>query len=332
MGAVIHDYGRGTPVWLECQVTTAFASVAVLAVPVNAAFSTASTGGSLAQSTTYYYRVTATNASGETLPSTETSQVVGASGTATNTVTVNWGAVTGATGYKVYGRTTGAEQLIGTITSGFTTTFVDTGAVTPAGAMPVALATPVNAAFATSTTGGTLAAGTYYYRVSALSAQGETLASTETSQATTGSTSTVTVNWGSVAGAVGYRVYGRSTGAELLLAQVGAVLTFVDTGAITPAGILPVANTSASAGATLQAQLIMADDAALSVNVVTLQESMPINKALLVPGYTFRLGGVLPPGVTSRFLGFNYIVSPGPFTAGNILGALVFDRQTNPIV
>ena len=108
-----------------------------------------------------------------------------------------------------------------------------------------ALATPVNAAFSTSTTGGTLAAGTYYYRVAATDAQGTTLASSETSQVTTGTTSTVTVNWTRVAGATGYKVYGRTAGAEQLIGTVsGSVLSFVDSGSITPSGALPAANTT----------------------------------------------------------------------------------------
>ena len=111
-------------------------------------------------------------------------------------------------------------------------------------------ATPVNSAFSTATTGGTLAAATYFYRVTATGATGETLASTETSQVTTGTTSTVTVNWGSVAGATGYNVYGRTTGAELKIATLGNVLTFVDTGSVTPSGALPAANT-ATGGATI---------------------------------------------------------------------------------
>ena len=107
------------------------------------------------------------------------------------------------------------------------------------------LATPATSAFATATTGGTLAAATYFYRVSALNAAGqETLASAETSQVTTGTTSTVTVNWATVASATGYKVYGRTTGAELLLATVGLVLAFTDTGAVAPAGALPGSNTT----------------------------------------------------------------------------------------
>lgn len=120
------------------------------------------------------------------------------------------------------------------------------------------LTTPVNAAFTTSTTGGSLAAGTYYYRVSALDKHGETLASTETSQVTTGATSTVTVNWGAVTGATGYKVYGRSTGAQQLLATVGAVTTYVDTGAVTPSGALPGRNTTGAVPQDALATVVMA--------------------------------------------------------------------------
>lgn len=115
------------------------------------------------------------------------------------------------------------------------------------GIYPADLATPVNAAFATASTGGSLVPATYYYRVSAINSLGETLASTETSQVVGAgtNTNTVTVNWGAVTGATGYKVYGRSTGAELLIATVGAVTTYVDTGSITPAGALPAVNTTA---------------------------------------------------------------------------------------
>lgn len=107
------------------------------------------------------------------------------------------------------------------------------------------ISTPVNAAFSTATTGGTLAAGTYSYRVCALDGLGgETLASAATTQATTGATSTVTVNWGAVTGATGYKVFGRTAGSELLLATVGATTTWTDTGSLTPSGALPTANTT----------------------------------------------------------------------------------------
>ncbi len=104
-----------------------------------------------------------------------------------------------------------------------------------------ALASPVNAAFTAGT--GTLAAATYYYRVSAINAEGETLASAETSLALA-SVGGVNVNWGSVAGATGYKVYGRSIGAEEFIASVGNVTTFLDDGSITPSGALPTVNST----------------------------------------------------------------------------------------
>lgn len=102
-------------------------------VPVNSAFSTATTGGTLADATTFFYRVSALNSAGETLASTETSIATGSGGNL-NTVTVKWGFVTGATGYNVYGRTTGAELKIATNVQD--NQFIDTGAVTPSGALP----------------------------------------------------------------------------------------------------------------------------------------------------------------------------------------------------
>jgi hypothetical protein len=105
-----------------------------VAVPTNGTFTTATTGGTLAPGT-YAYRVTATTANGETLPSTESTIVV-PSGTSTNTVTVTWAVITGATGYKVYGRTSGSELRLATISGGSTVSYTDTGSGTPSGAMP----------------------------------------------------------------------------------------------------------------------------------------------------------------------------------------------------
>jgi hypothetical protein len=104
-----------------------------------------------------------------------------------------------------------------------------------------ALATPVNSAFTQGT--GTLAAGTYFYRVTATNSFGETLPSVETSLTIAASTG-VNVNWGAVAGATGYKVYGRSSGAELLIATLGNVTTFLDNGSVTPAGAMPTVNTT----------------------------------------------------------------------------------------
>jgi hypothetical protein len=110
--------------------------------------------------------------------------------------------------------------------------------------IPNPLATPGTPTLQASTTGGSLAAGEQSYRVSALNAQGETDVSTAGTVTTTGTSSTVAVSWGAVVGATGYRIYGRTAGAELLIATVGSVLSYVDTGSVTPAGALPTGNTT----------------------------------------------------------------------------------------
>jgi hypothetical protein len=105
-------------------------SSAALAAPtITAAAGT--TGGFLAAGT-YSYIVTAYNSYGETLGSTPaTATVTGSTGIVTLTIT----AVTGALGYRVYGRTASAQQLIG---STLTTTYIDTGVSVPNGAVPTA--------------------------------------------------------------------------------------------------------------------------------------------------------------------------------------------------
>lgn len=63
-----------------------------------------------------------------------------------------------------------------------------------------------------ASTGGVLAAATYYYRVSAINANGEEgIPSGPVSVTTTGSTSAVTVRWGAVPGAIRYKVYRATT-------------------------------------------------------------------------------------------------------------------------
>ena len=104
----------------------------------------------------------------------------------------------------------------------------------------------------TATTGGTLAAATYGYKVSALSQYGETAASAEKTQVTTGSTSTVTLTWTTITDAVGYRVYGRTSGGPWrLIAQIAqaASPTYTDLGTITPDATMtaPTSDTSGTA-------------------------------------------------------------------------------------
>lgn len=110
------------------------ASGAALAAIGTVTATSAITGGSLAAGA-YAYRVSAYNQYGEGIASAEVTATV-ASGIA-GSVSLSWAAVTGAVGYRIYGRTAGAEQLIGSqLVPGATTAFVDTGSITPNGAVP----------------------------------------------------------------------------------------------------------------------------------------------------------------------------------------------------
>lgn len=98
---------------------------------------------------------------------------------------------------------------------------------------------------ATATTGGTLAAATYWYRISPVIArQGEIAPSTEVSQTTTGATSTVTLSFSTPTGLEGaqptlYKVYrSTSTGAETFLGYVDATV------GLNSDGVTPILTTS----------------------------------------------------------------------------------------
>jgi hypothetical protein len=114
----------------------------------------------------------------------------------------------------------------------------------------VAVNTPTSLTYTNSATGGSLTGNTaYYYRVSAINAHGETLASTETSTTTATGTNTNAIKlcWNGDAepGNTGYRVYGSTAGAEKFIAATGQnVSCYTDTGSVSPSGSLPSANTT----------------------------------------------------------------------------------------
>lgn len=96
------------------------------------------TGGTLPAATNYNYRISALNAVGETIPGPEAVTAATTTG-ATGSIVVTWPAVTGATGYKVYGRVQGVEQLLATV--GAVLTYTDVGTPAPAGAIPTSNST-----------------------------------------------------------------------------------------------------------------------------------------------------------------------------------------------
>lgn len=192
------------------------------------------------------WRVTAVNAVGETVGS---EKVVLNIVDVTQTATISWTQVAGATGYLVYRTDTpevfGTTALRASIGNGAVVTYLDNGGATSAGTVPAVntsggwlLALALSGAAA----GGVWAApATVSYRVAARDAAGVILASTlEASIAVDDVTKTVTVTWPAVASAVTYSVY-RTLVSGSYLAKLRAtvsVASYVDTGGAVGAGDL----------------------------------------------------------------------------------------------
>jgi fibronectin type 3 domain-containing protein len=196
----------------------------------------------LVNGTTYYYRVTALNSIGESSLSNELSATPTATAAVTvpgaptlnpatagnTTIALSWSAPASnggspITGYKVYrGTASGGETLLTTV--GLVTSLVD----------------------ATGIVNGT----TYYYKVSAVNAAGESTRSNEASAipagppgaptltSATAANGSVALAWSSPAsnggsGVTGYRIYrGTTSGGETLLTTLGAVSSFTDAGVV----------------------------------------------------------------------------------------------------
>jgi uncharacterized phage protein gp47/JayE len=93
--------------------------------------------------------------------------------------------------------------------------------------------------------GGTLPIGTYDYSINVSSTLGGSSAPAKwASITTTANNSAILLNWPSVPNAANYGVWGRITGPALgLVASPGNVLTYTDTGAVTPTPPVPVEST-----------------------------------------------------------------------------------------
>lgn len=104
---------------------------------------------------------------------------------------------------------------------------------------------PVLTMGAIATVGGTFAAGTYFWKLAAINALGSTLPSNEVT-AVIALNGTATMSWPAVAKATGYRLYrGTVAGAEsVLVATLGAVVSYTDTGIAGTAGTPPLTDTS----------------------------------------------------------------------------------------
>jgi hypothetical protein len=213
-----------------------------LSAPSGLAAVPAVANGSLTNGTTYYYKVTALTALGETSPSAE----VSATATSTGAITFSWSAVTGATGYKVYrGTSSGGETYLVTVPVNNYTDFGTPalGTASPPSSNTAAIAVPSLTSATSDTIAGSVPAGTYFYKITAITALGETTVSQERS-ATLASTGEIVLVWVAVTGATGYKVYrGTVTNTQnKLVTTTGAVTTFTDQTASPPTGIPPSTN------------------------------------------------------------------------------------------
>lgn len=177
-----------------------------------------------------------------------------------------------------------------------------------------ALGTPTEPTVAAETTGGMLAAGTYYYSAAAFSAYGRTLNSTPlASQATTGSTSVVVITPVWLGTELGQAIYGRAVGAgyqqELGLVQnfsgqatsgaVSGVTTSVPVTALTKA--IPAGATFTITGDTNTPKVVFTAATAstpgqtsVAVNSVTVSTS--ITAAAILPCFVDN-GLIKPSGL-----------------------------------
>lgn len=84
-----------------------------------------------------------------------------------------------------------------------------------------------------------------------------------------------------------------------------------------------------SAGAaTVDIQVIAADNAALSTNPVTLMSTGALAYTVLVANHRPTAVNRALPSTTKRFLGIKYVVAAATTTLGTITAGLVLDRQS----
>jgi len=223
---------------------------------------TSYTNTGLTAGTTYYYKVSAYNSTGESAQSSsvsaktsasvskpDTPTGVSAEAASSTSIKVSWSSSTGAAEYKVYrsSSSSGTYSSVGDVT---TTSYTDTG----------------------------LAANTtYYYKVSASNSAGESAQSSSVSAKTSesipstptdvsaeaASSTSITVSWSSVTGATGYKVY-RSSSSSGTYSKAGDATTtsYTDTGLTANTTYYYKVSASNSAGESSQSSSVSAKTSA----------------------------------------------------------------------
>jgi Ferredoxin len=206
-------------IYRSSSATGTFASVGIATVAQYA-------DNGLTPSAIYYYKVSSVNGTNESAQSaalsvtTSTAAPVAPTGVAatpisSSSITVSWTAVTGATGYIVYGGASSSSLS--------------------------QLGTPATTSYShTGLTAGT----TYYYAVAATNASGTSARSTTVSattqaagpttptglKATAASSTSITVTWTAVTGATSYKLYTGTNNSTFTLLTTVTATTFTHTG------------------------------------------------------------------------------------------------------
>ena len=132
VGPNIQTLGSFTDYYSGAFATSA--STPSLTTPTGVTLSSVTGIGILVPIQTYGYRVSAANATGETLASVETT-ITPKTVYGYCSIKISWSAVAGATYYKIYGRTPGGEQFIDSVPAALTT-YTDMGNLPPNGPLP----------------------------------------------------------------------------------------------------------------------------------------------------------------------------------------------------
>jgi len=133
----------------------------------------------------------------------------------------------------------------------------------------VAQGTPAQSALATAASGGSIANGTYFVKVTAITSIGESAPSNEQTITTTGTgISTITVTWSAITGATGYKVYfGTVTNQENTVSTFGAVTSNVFTTLPVTAGSPPAGGAGAAADTLIYGFHILSNGTAVTVTL-----------------------------------------------------------------
>jgi hypothetical protein len=190
-----------------------------------------------------------------------------------------------------------------------------------------ALTIPTGVSVSQGPGSGTLADGTYCYVIASRNNVGFTTGSTEACGAVAnGGSNSVQISWTRNKGTNLYYIYGRTTGAELQMANVTSnVLFFVDNGSITPSGSIP--GTNATLGLLDQSANVGYNSSGTAFEtIVQAAAGNAANNTITLPNTAGRLGfGLTIPTGTPTYTAGTNVTSCGcaaSYTCTNTRGRL----------